>query len=182
FAEYFESEPAQRDLLCAQVTSVPNRILDVACGTGESTMAWRRRFPDARITAVDVSPYMLAVAERKLAHDRHVDVRCMNAESMPFADGSFDLVTASLLFHEVPEDVSPVILAEMRRVCRAGGEIAVMEPYQVGGKTLKAIPFPEPYLKDYLRTDWDVGFKAAGFGALETVEYGEGWIRTGTAF
>ena len=182
FAEYFESETEQRDLLCAQVDSVPMRILDVACGTGESTLAWRRRFPRAHITAIDVSPYMLAVAERKLAHDRNIEVRCQNAEHLLFRDGSFDLVTASLLFHEVPEDVSPKILAELRRVCREGGEIAVMEPFLIGGKALKPIAFPEPYLKDYLATDWDIAFKAAGFGGVQTLEYGEGWIRTATAF
>ena len=182
FAEYFESEDVQRDLLTAQVDSIPLRILDVACGTGESTLAWRRRFPRAQITALDVSPYMLAVAEKKLADDRNVEVRCLNAEHLPFKDDSFDLVTASLLFHELPEDVSPVILNELRRVCRPGGEIAVMEPFQVGGKALKPIAFPEPYLKDFLGTDWDVAFKAAGFGAVQTLEYGEGWIRTATAF
>src|ERR1700746_752122 len=73
FAEYFESEEVQRDRLTAQVDSVPLRILDVACGTGESTLAWRRRFPRAQITAIDVSPYMLAVAERKLADDRTIE-------------------------------------------------------------------------------------------------------------
>ena len=182
FAEYLESEEEQRDLLCEQVESYPGRILDVACGTGESTLAWRRRFPRAEITAIDVSPYMLAVAERKLAADRAIEVRCLNAEKLPFPDASFDLVTASLLFHEVPEDVSPKILREMRRVCRPGGEIAVMEPYRVGGRALKPIPFPEPYLKDYLATDWKVAFKAAGFGAVQTVEYPDGWIQTATAF
>ena len=182
FAEYSIVEAEQRDQLTEQVDSIPMRILDVACGTGESTLAWRRRFPKAHITAVDVSPYMLAVAERKLADDKNVEVRCLNAESLPVPNGSFDLVTASLLVHEVPEDISPVILSELRRVCREGGEIAVMEPYQIGGKALKPIPFPEPYLKDYLATDWDVAFKAAGFGGVQTVEYGEGWIRTGTAF
>ena len=182
FAEYFESEESQRDMLCDQVESSPRSILDVACGTGESTLAWRRRFPQAEITAIDISPYMLAVAERKLADDRAIEVRCLNAEKLPFADATFDLVTASLLFHEVPSDVAPRILREMRRVCREGGEIAVMEPYRVGGPALKPIPFPEPYLKDYLATDWDVAFKAAGFGAVQTVEYPDGWIRTATAF
>jgi ubiquinone/menaquinone biosynthesis C-methylase UbiE len=182
FAEYYESEETERDEFCSQATSFPRRILDVACGTGESTLAWRRRFPKAEITAIDVSPYMLALAERKLAADRMIEVRCLNAEELPLADGSFDLVSASLLFHEVPENVAPRILREMRRVCRPGGEIAVMEPYRVGGRALKPIPFPEPYLKDYLATDWDVAFKAAGFGAVQTVEYENGWSRTGTAF
>src|SRR5437660_1751349 len=99
--------------------------------TVKTTEGWVPNEVTARIGAIDVSPYMLAVAERKLADDPRIEVRCLNAERLPFADSSFDLVTASLLFHEVPEDVSPVILAEMRRVCRPGGEIAVMEPYQV---------------------------------------------------
>jgi len=182
FAEYLESEEEQRDLLTEQVTGTPRRLLDIACGTGESTRAWRRRYPNAEITAIDVSPYMLAVAERKFADDAHTFVRCINAEKLPFGDATFDLVSASLLFHELPSDVSPRILREMRRVCRPGGEIAVMEPFLVGGKALKPIAFPEPYLKDYLSTDWDAAFRAAGFGAVEKVEYGEGWIRTGTAY
>jgi ubiquinone/menaquinone biosynthesis C-methylase UbiE len=181
FAEYTDAEPQQRDRLCALVDGPADSILDVACGTGESTRAWRRRFPAAQIAAVDVSPYMLAVAERKFAHDRRAEVRCLNAESLPYADGTFDVVTASLLFHELPRDVSPVILAEMRRVCRDGGTIAVMEPYQLGGRILKPIPFPEPYLKDYLATDWDDAFRRAGFGEVTTVEYGEGCFRIATA-
>jgi SAM-dependent methyltransferase len=180
FAEYYEDETEQRDEFSACVTTEPATILDAACGTGESTRAWRRRFPSARITAFDVSPFMLAVTERKFAGDPLTEARCLNAESLPFEDASFDLVTASLLFHEVPRDVSPVILAELARVTKPGGEIAVMEPYQIGGKTLKPIPFPEPYLKDYLETDWDVAFKAAGFADVRAIETGDGWIRLGT--
>jgi ubiquinone/menaquinone biosynthesis C-methylase UbiE len=181
FAEYVGPEPEHRDRLCGLVEGDAATVLDVACGTGESSRAWRRRFPRARITAVDVSPFMLAVAERKLIDDAAVEVRCLNAEHLPFPDASFDVVTASLLFHELPLDVSPAVLAEMRRVCRDGGRIAVMEPYQIGGRALKPIPFPEPYLKDYLSTDWDDAFTRAGFGDVETVEYGEGWMRIAMA-
>ena len=178
FAEYFGDESRERDDFCARVGGAPARILDAACGTGESTLAWRRRFPNAHITAFDVSPYMLAVAERKLVHDPNVELRCLNAESLPFEDASFDLVTASLLFHELPDDVSPRVLAELARVCAPGGLIAVQEPYEVGGKTLKPIPFPEPYLKDFLSTDWDLAFKEAGFEVTQT-QIHEGWIRIG---
>jgi ubiquinone/menaquinone biosynthesis C-methylase UbiE len=180
FVEFVGDEIAQRDMLATSVDGEARTILDVACGTGESTLAWRRRFPDARIVAVDVSPYMLAVAERKLAHDANVEVRCLNAESLPFEDASFDLVTASLMFHELPEDVSPVVLAELARVAKPGGRIAVMEPYDTHGKSLHPIPFPEPYLKDFLNTDWDVAFKEAGFDDVRMTNYGEGWIRIAT--
>lgn len=180
FIEYLGPETEQRARLCRAVTSRPVRILDVACGTGESTLAWRAHFPDAEVTAIDVSPFMLAVAERKLAHDLKATLHCLDAESLPFAGGSFDLVTASLLLHELPADVSPRVLAEMARVCKPGGEIAIMEPYDVRGRILHPIPFPEPYLKDFLSTDWDRAFTDAGFGDVRTDGYGEGWIRTAT--
>lgn len=176
FSEFGWDEAEVRDGLASLARTEPRRILDVACGTGESTLAWRRRFPGAEITAIDVSPYMLAVAERKLA-DRRIDVRCADAERLPFEDGSFDLVTASLLFHEMPEKPAARALAEMRRVARPGGEICVLEPYNPEGRSLHPIPFPEPYLKEFLRTDWDVAFKAAGFEDVECVQLPEGWIR-----
>lgn len=179
FAEYLLEEVAYRDELPALISSRPNWILDVACGTGESTLAWRRRFPQAAITGVDVSPYMVVVAERKLAGA--AELRCANAEAMPFEDASFDVVTASLLFHELPREVSPVVLAEMRRVVRPGGEIAVAEPYRVGGRLLNPIPFPEPYLKDYLETDWDTALRDAGFADVREEPAEDGWMRTARA-
>jgi len=181
FAEYFGDEEAYRDLLADTVPIKPARVLDVACGTGESTLGWHRRYPDAHITALDVSPYMLAVAERKTRSVGLIDVRCANAESLPFADASFDVVTASLLFHELPSDVSPRVLAEMRRVVRPDGWIAVTEPFRVGAPALKPIAFPEPYLRDYLRTDWDEAFRAAGFTDVRVVDHENGWMRAGRA-
>ncbi len=181
FAEYIGEESSYRDLLPGFVPTAPRRVLDVACGTGESTLAWHRRFPEAHITAVDVSPYMLVVAERKTRALDGIDVRCANAEALPFADGSFDVVTASLLFHELPADVSPGVLREMRRVVSPDGWIVVVEPYRVGAPVLKPIPFPEPYLRDYLQTDWDEAFRAAGFSDVTVAEHENGWIRRARA-
>ena len=181
FAEYLGDEAPYRELLPDSIPVVPSRVLDVACGTGESTLAWHRRFPEADITAVDVSPYMLVVAERKTRDIDNVDVRCVNAEALPFEDASFDVVTASLLFHELPSDVSPRVLSEMRRVVTSEGWIVVAEPYRVGGAALKPIPFPEPYLRDYLQTDWDEAFRAAGFTHVGVVENSNGWIRVARA-
>jgi SAM-dependent methyltransferase len=181
FAEYFGEEAPYRDALPSTVKEAPRCILDVACGTGESTLGWHRRFPDADIIGVDVSPYMLVVGERKTRDIPNVDVRCANAESLPFEDASFDVVTASLLFHELPAGVSPQVLREMRRVVMPDGWIAVAEPYRVGGSALKPIPFPEPYLKDYLATDWDEAFRAAGFTDPRVLEIDNGWMRVARA-
>ena len=126
---------------------------------------------------------MTAVAEQKLAADRRIEVRCLDAERMPFEDGSFDVVTAMLLFHELPEDAATRILGEMRRVCRDGGEVAVLEPYGEDGtgKILHPIPFPEPYLKEFLGTDWGAAFTAAGFTAVRTLVSADGWVRVARA-
>jgi len=179
FAEYFGEESQYREILPAVITGDPRTVLDVACGTGESTLGWHRRFPEADIIGVDVSPYMLVVAEQKTRNIRNVDVRCANAESLPFEDASFDVVTASLLFHELPSDVSPRVLREMRRVLVPGGSIVVAEPYRVGGSALSPIPFPEPYLRDFLHTDWDEAFREAGFSDVNITEVENGWIRSG---
>ncbi|MFY9588060.1 MAG: class I SAM-dependent methyltransferase [Actinomycetota bacterium] len=181
FTEYIGDEQEYRESLAGLVTSAPGTVLDVACGTGESTLAWHRRFPEADIIGVDVSPYMLVVAERKTREFDNVAVRCANAEQLPFEDDSFDAVTASLLFHELPADVSPRVLAEMHRVVRPGGQIAVVEPYRVGAPVLKPIPFPEPYLRDFLQTDWDEAFRNAGFTDVKVVEHENGWMRTARA-
>ena len=179
FAEYFGDEAEYRDRMPAMTTVQPHRILDVACGTGESTLAWHRRYPHARITSVDVSPYMLAIARPKLK--RIADVRCVDAEHLPFDDASFDVVTASLLFHELPTRAARNVLAEMRRVVRPGGEIAIMEPYRAGGRALKPIPFPEPYLKEFLATDWDEALREAGFSAVRGEMLADGWMRVARA-
>ena len=181
FNEYIGEEQSYRELLPSAVPITPLRVLDVGCGTGESTLAWHRRFPEAHISAIDVSPYMLVVAEQKMRGEPLIDVRCANAESLPFEDASFDVVTASLLFHELPADVSPRVLSEMRRVVKPDGWIAVVEPYRVGAPVLKPIPFPEPYLKDYLQTDWDDEFRAAGFTDIRVIDHQNGWMRAARA-
>jgi SAM-dependent methyltransferase len=94
------------------------RILDAGCGSGPLTAALRER--GAVVTGIDASAGMLAVARRRLGEDADlqvVDVR----DPLPFADGTFDDVVASLVLHYL-EDWGPT-LAEMRRVLRPGGRL-----------------------------------------------------------
>nr|WP_242676032.1 class I SAM-dependent methyltransferase [Streptosporangium minutum] len=94
------------------------RILDAGCGSGPLSAALRDR--GAVVTGIDASAGMLAVARRRLGDDAAlhvVDVR----DPLPFADGAFDDVVASLVLHYL-EDWGPT-LAEMRRVLRPGGRL-----------------------------------------------------------
>ncbi|MDP4505929.1 class I SAM-dependent methyltransferase [Nonomuraea turcica] len=94
------------------------RVLDAGCGSGPLSAALRDR--GAVVTGIDSSAGMLALARRRLGDDAAlhvVDVR----DPLPFADGAFDDVVASLVLHYL-EDWGPT-LAEMRRVLRPGGRL-----------------------------------------------------------
>lgn len=94
------------------------RILDAGCGSGPLSAALRDR--GAVVTGIDASAGMVALAKRRLGDDvalHVVDLR----DPLPFADGAFDDVVASLVLHYL-EDWGPT-LAELRRVLRPGGRL-----------------------------------------------------------
>ncbi|WP_084780111.1 class I SAM-dependent methyltransferase [Planobispora rosea] len=94
------------------------RILDAGCGSGPLTAALRER--GAAVTGIDASAGMLALARKRLGADADLHVADLNAP-LPFADGAFDDVIASLVLHYL-QDWGPA-LAEMRRVLRPGGRL-----------------------------------------------------------
>lgn len=96
-----------------------DRVLDVACGTGAvAEEADHRVRPGGEVMGLDLSPDMLTVARRKLPH---LDLHEGRAESMPFRDETFDVVTCQfgLMFF----DDRSAALQEMRRVLRPGGRM-----------------------------------------------------------
>lgn len=99
------------------------KILDVACGTGLNFPV----FPvTSEVTAIDLSPRMLDLAsQRANAMNLNVQGKVMDAENLEFPDGSFDTVTSSLTTCTFPDPIQA--LREMRRVCRTGGLILLLE-------------------------------------------------------
>jgi SAM-dependent methyltransferase len=98
-----------------------DRVLDVACGTGVvAREAARRAGPDGRVAGVDPNAGMLAVAR---ARGGPVDYREGRAEALPFPDASFDAVVCQFGLMFVAD--RPAAVAEMRRVLRPGGRLAV---------------------------------------------------------
>lgn len=102
------------------------RILDAGCGSGPLSAALRDR--GAVVTGIDASAGMLALARRRLGDDAALHVLDLS-DPLPFADGAFDDVIASLVLHYL-EDWGPT-LAEMRRVLRPGGRLiaSVQHPF-----------------------------------------------------
>ncbi|HEY74966.1 MAG TPA: class I SAM-dependent methyltransferase [Thermoflexia bacterium] len=96
-------------------------VLELGVGTGVNLPFYGS---EARVTAMDASPQMLRHAARRRTR---ASVRFVQADvhHLPFADGSFDAVTGSLLFCSV-EDPSRA-LAEVRRALRPGGRLILIE-------------------------------------------------------
>jgi malonyl-CoA O-methyltransferase len=97
----------------------PQHILDLGAGTGESSVALRRQYPRARVTALDIAHQMLVSAGRRHWPWRRFGRVCADANALPLATGSVELIFSSLMLQWC-DDPLPA-LAEMRRVLRPGG-------------------------------------------------------------
>jgi SAM-dependent methyltransferase len=97
------------------------KVLDVACGTGVVSVTAART--GATVTGFDLSPVLLERAAHNAAIARvQIDFKEGDAEALPFADASFDVVVSQFghMFAPRPE----VVTAEMLRVLKPGGRIA----------------------------------------------------------
>jgi len=104
-----------------------SRVLDVAAGTGESTLrAAARVGSKGHVVAADVSASMLNVAAEaaRKAGMTNVETRVMNAENLEFDADSFDAVVCRIALMLFPNPAKA--LAEMRRVVKPGGKVTVM--------------------------------------------------------
>jgi SAM-dependent methyltransferase len=99
-----------------------SRVLDVACGNGNASLAAARRFCD--VVGVDYVPALVERARVRAAGER-LDVAFHegDAEALPFEDGSFDAVLSTFGVMFAPDQARAA--AELARVCRPGGVIAL---------------------------------------------------------
>lgn len=100
------------------------RWLDVGCGTGAFSELVAKRCAPSSIAGIDPSPEQIAYVQTQLPGYRF---EVSGAETMPFTDGSFDVVASALVLHFIPDRWSA--FAEMKRVLKPGG--------LVGGYTWK---------------------------------------------
>jgi ubiquinone/menaquinone biosynthesis C-methylase UbiE len=110
-----------RPLLFAGLSGL---ILDAGVGTG-------RNFPfypqGAKIVGIDLSPAMLARAERRRSSAAEVELRQMDVTRLGFPDRFFDAAVATFLFCVLPDELQVPALKEIGRVVKAGGIIRLLE-------------------------------------------------------
>jgi ubiquinone/menaquinone biosynthesis C-methylase UbiE len=150
-------------------------MLDVACGTGRFLREVRLAYPALRLKGLDLSKTYLEEARRHLEGLRRVDLIAANAELIPLADNSQDVVTAVFLYHELPGQVRRRVTAEIARVLRMGGLFVFIDSLQMGDRPgwdglLEAFPvrFHEPFFAHYASDNLAETFAAAGLTHQET--------------
>ena len=104
-------------------------ILDVGCGTGNLTLAARRRAGDAGVVyGIDAAPEMIGEARRKAAaQGLEIGVQVGLIERLEFSDDRFDVVLSSLMLHHLPRDLKIRAVAEVARVLKPGGRFLAVD-------------------------------------------------------
>ena len=135
-ADWWSAGQAARQQIYGAVTEMmldlasvhlSSRVLDVAAGSGESSLAAARRVgPTGYVLAADISPSMLNIAAEAARKEglTNVETRVMNAEILALDTDSFDAVICRIALMLFPTPAQA--LTEMRRVVKPGGKVVVM--------------------------------------------------------
>jgi ubiquinone/menaquinone biosynthesis C-methylase UbiE len=130
-----------------------HRVLDLGCGTATLTLLIRQARPQARVFGVDGDARVLQIAKRKAAQAGVTPAlhRAL-AYQLPYADGVFDRVLSSLLFHHLTREEKQSTLREVRRVLRPGGELHVADWGKAADWRMRAAFFLVQLLDGFERT------------------------------
>lgn len=182
-----------RRALDAAAVAPGDRVLDVGTGTGALALAVASSTSAGRIVAIDPTRAMLEQARRNAVRadlTECIVFCCGSAEAFPFRDRSFDVVLTSMAMHHT--DVRRT-LAEMARVLRPGGRLAIadvsrnprwqglvgvllrsaMAIYHLIATRSLAITRAElaTYHQIFAKADWEAMLEEAGFHSLAVSEF-----------
>lgn len=153
--------------LSARRVGDPRRLsfLDVGCGPGETDRMLRGRV--GGLTGVDIAPQMVEAARERnpWAEYRHVGPD----EALPYEHATFDVSFAVCVLHHVPPDQRPALVAEMARVTKPSGMVAVFEHNPWNPLTRRAVAGCE-FDEDAVlltRREAERLLRAASLGAIE---------------
>ncbi len=175
----------------------PKRIMDFGAGRGNCVPHLQEAFPDAALTALDVSARSLDHCEARAI--RPIEAVCYDGQTLPFEDGSFDLAFTACVFHHIPAEDHIRLLSEIRRTLSSKGRFILFEHNPWNPATQHAVrtcPFdanavlisaPEMRRRFRAAGFTDVGLRWTLFfpgflSALRPLERALGWLPLGAQY
>lgn len=155
-------------------TAIPRReyrrIVDLGCGFGKSTWPLKKAHPQAEVIGIDLAaPCLELAASRASAQGLAIRFRQADAASTGLETGSADLVTSTMLIHELPLDALAATLREAARVCAPGAALRILD-FQSTGDPVRDLAMREhgarnnePFMPPMMAADTARLAEAAGF-------------------
>lgn len=111
----------------------PRRIVDLGCGFGKSTRPFATAHPEAETIGIDLAAPVLRLAQAQ-ASRRGLPIRFVQADAAAtgLAEASVDLVTATMLIHEIPPEDLAHVLTEIARILAPGGSVRILDFHPTG--------------------------------------------------
>jgi ubiquinone/menaquinone biosynthesis C-methylase UbiE len=158
-------------VLQQEIVEQPQNILDIGCGVGLSTFALQKTYPESNISGLDLSPHFLAVANyQNQQKGNNINWIHAPAEETKLKPESYDLISAFLIFHELPQSAAKNILTEAYKLLNSGGYFAMMDMnprsqvYQKMPRyVFTLLKSTEPYLDEYFSLDFESLLTNIGF-------------------
>jgi len=159
----------------------PRRLLDMGCGFGKSTRPFYETFRDSDVVGVDIAApcLKLAAKDAAAAQARNVSFAQRDCTATGFGDGSFDLVTSTMLLHEMPPPVIGKAIAECGRLLPSGGRMVHLDFHHLPDPFLRFVHYThgrrnnEPYMEPWAEMDVPALLKAHGFTNIEILPFEE---------
>jgi len=159
-------------------------ILDIGCSVGISTRTLhdyysQRQDAPVRTTGLDLSPYMLSVAQVQDTNGTNSNIQWKHAkaEDTGLPESSFDLITLQFVIHELPRHITKAIFNEAYRLLRPNGSLAIVDnnPQSAVIQNLPPVLFTlmkstEPWSDDYYTFNVESALEESGFEQVVTVE------------
>lgn len=157
------------------------RLLDMGCGFGKSTAPFADAVPDGEVVGVDLAAPCLTLAARDAAAGQRRNLRYMqrDASGTGLPDGNFDVVTSTMLLHEMPPPVIRDLIAETHRLLAPGGLAIHLDFLPAQDPFAEWIHYGhgrrnnEPYMEPLAKMDVLGAMRAAGFVNVRALPFEE---------
>jgi ubiquinone/menaquinone biosynthesis C-methylase UbiE len=127
-ATLFQERLLRAPLINALDVQPGQHILDIGCGTGTVSLLLRKRAAELLVVGLDIDPAVLSLAQRKAVRSgAQLPLSLASADSLPYANDSYDHVLSSLMLHHLTTAQKGRMLAEAWRVLRPGQLLSILD-------------------------------------------------------